>query len=190
MRVLAADGRFALTFAAPRPAWRTETARVALDIGVTSARPAGWSTRTDRSFVFTRPAGCTGDARTALDIGVTFARPARLAWGARSTRTDCSVVSTRSAGNGRVALDIGLTSTWPLAWGTRSTVVSTRSAGSTARCFMVGVEVRRAWPGLEAFCPGSFERPGLGRRSHCRSTMIHRRKKRAIGARAFLVLYL
>src|SRR5262249_60056328 len=37
---------------------------------------------------------------------------------------------------------------------------------------------------------GSFERSGLGRRSHPRSTMIHRRKKRAIGARAFLVLYL
>src|SRR5215472_12295445 len=109
MRVLAADGRLALTFAA------------------------------------TRAAGSTGDARGALDIGVTSARPARLAWATRSSRTDGSFVFTTSAGStgdGRAALDIGLT--------------------SAARCFMVSVG---------PFWPGSFERSGLGRRSHRRSTM-------------------
>src|SRR5690349_14198431 len=103
MRVLAADGWFALTFAAPRTARCTGTA---LDIGVTSARPArlAWATRsarTDGSFVFTTSAGPTGDTRSALDIGVTLARAAR------------SFVSTRSAwstGNAKAALDIGLTS--------------------------------------------------------------------------------
>ena len=92
MRVLAADGWFALTFAAPR------TAR------------------------------CTG---TALDIGVTSARPARLAWATRSARTDGSFVFTTSAGptgDTRSALDIGLT--------------------SAARCFMVGVDLRRARAGF------------------------------------------
>src|SRR5262249_21743517 len=128
MRVLAADGRFALTVAAPRTAGCTGSA---LDIGVTFARPLAWaarSTKTDGSFVFTPSAGPTGDASTTLDIGVTFARP--LAWAARSTRTDCSFVSIRTAGstgNAKAALDIGLTS---------------------ARCFMVSVGLRRAWAGL------------------------------------------
>ena len=129
MRVLAADGRFALTVAAPRTAGCTGSA---LDIGVTFARPLAWaarSTKTDGSFVFTPSVGPTGDTSTALDIGVTFARPARLAWAARATRTDGSFVSIRTAGwNAKAALDIGLT--------------------SAARCFMVSVGLRRAWAGL------------------------------------------
>src|SRR5262249_35324753 len=129
MRVLAADGWFALTLAAPRIAGCTGTA---LDIGVTSARPArlAWATRsgTDASFVFTASAGPTGNTRSALDIGVTFPRP--LAWATRS------FVSTRSAwstGNAKAALDIALT--------------------SAARCFMVSAELRRAWAG---FARGTF----------------------------------
>src|SRR5262249_16676649 len=113
MRVLAADGRFALTVAAPRTAGGTGSA---LDIGVAFARPArlAWAARSmrpDGSFVFPTSAGPTGDTSTALDIGVTFARP--LAWAARATRTDCSFVSIRTAGstgNAKAALDIGLTS--------------------------------------------------------------------------------
>src|SRR5215472_6475729 len=127
MRVLAADGRLALTFAATRAAGSTGDARGALDIGVTSARPArlAWATRsarTDGSFVFTASAGPTGNTRSALDIGVTFPRP--LARAARS------FVSTRSAWS---ALDIALT--------------------SAARCFMVSAELRRAWAG---FARGTF----------------------------------
>src|SRR5215471_21435859 len=113
MRVLAADGWFALTFAAPRTAGCTGTA---LDIGVTSARPArlAWATRsarTDGSFVFTASAGPTGNTRSALDIGVTFPRPL-----ARAARSFVST-SAWSTGNAKAALDIALT--------------------SAARCFMV-----------------------------------------------------
>src|SRR5262249_10440692 len=92
MRVLAADGWFALTMAAPRTAGCTGSA---LDIGVTFARPLAWaarSTRTDGSSVFAASARPTGNTRSALDIGVTSARPARLAWATGSSRTDGSSV--------------------------------------------------------------------------------------------------
>ncbi len=130
MRVLAADGWFALTFAAPRTAGCTGTA---LDIGVTSARPArlAWATRsarTDGSFVFTASAGPTGNTRSALDIGVTFPRPL-----ARAARSFVSTRSAWSTGNAKAALDIALT--------------------SAARCFMVSAELRRAWAG---FARGTF----------------------------------
>src|SRR5262249_23998548 len=103
MRVLAADGWFALTFAVPRTAGCSGTA---LDIGVTSARPArlAWATRSTRTDG-SASAGPAGDTRNALDIGVTFPRPL-----ARAARSFVSTRSAWSTGNAKAALDIGLTS--------------------------------------------------------------------------------
>src|SRR5262245_31588023 len=124
-------------------------------------------------------------------------RTTRAAGALRPTRTFSSVVMSRSSvGKGTTRAMRTVLST--------SRAVVPRSTWAMRNGLLVSSLLRPVWAGLarrtrgdrRLFCPftafwpdrfGTREHPRLGRRRHNRSTIVHRSKKFAIGARSVLV---
>src|SRR5262245_30227199 len=148
-------------------------------------------------------------------IGSRTTRTTRAAKALRSTRTFSPVVMSRSSvavltarrgvmpGSTRVTRPARTvwTASGPRSFSGKSII---RTTGAMRNCLPVSSLFRLVWTGLARrargdrrlvcpftpFRPDSFrthEHPRLGRRRHTRSTIVHRSKKFAIGARSMLV---